>query len=66
MENRPTQFSEARKLLASQGVLASQPTNIERSLSALGERGRTYKSKLLAGRKRKSRKTRKHKKTVRR
>ena len=68
MENRPTtptQFSEARKRLASQGVLTSRPTNVEQSLSKLGERGQTYKSKMLAGRKRKTRKLRKMRKSRR-
>lgn len=69
MENRPTtptQFSEARKRLASQGVLTTRPTNIEASLSKLGERGQTYKSKILAGKRRKSRKMRKSRRITRR
>ena len=69
MENRPTtptQFSEARKKLASQGVLTARPTNVEQSLSKLGERGQTYKSKILAGKRRKSRKLRKSRRTTRR
>ena len=66
MENLPTQYSEARKKLASQGVLTSRPTNVEQSLSKLGERGQTYKSKILAGKRRKSRKLRKSRRTTRR
>lgn len=69
MENRPTtpsQFSEARKRLASQGVLTTRPTNVEESLSKLGQRGQTYKSKILAGKRRKTRKMRKSRRNTRR
>jgi hypothetical protein len=55
----PTQFSEARRKLASQGLTAKNPTPFEKSLSSLGK---TYKSPVLAGRK----KRKNRRKTLRR